>query len=657
MPIDLTHLAAAASASWMAESRRLGLALGLLGPQLAARLERITALETRTRAFPVFAFEGLALDVRIHPQQHGTVRPYRRWWNALGAPFAAFGRGFTRIGQAVEDEMVLPGVIAAVNDILSFILGSVDRLIAPRAASFDPRNARGSDIFGLMAMAWRGLTTSTGQLRLLAGDLTRAAAVFRTPAGPGVAAAAPGAPAAPAMATPANDALEAAGHWITGAILVIPALPGWLGVLAEAAWLRGRVWLLDTFQAIEARVFELRTQVLRIFFVTIPALLREVPALVVVIGSMLQWNIQYFAFFANLYFDEMLFSIRSFFDDLHDYINGFITLVNTVLHFIDRVMDFDLLSLVTPFMGPAGAAVSAFGIRFTINDLLDATGAALNWAMYHALKGAILAAKAAAIALDAAGSPVLGTVLTRPPSSAIVDKLDLLERIVDALFRDTGGPLAETAAPTLTPMPNFYDLLFGAPPAVLAHSLRSFGERLAGDVRGLFDSLSGSLGGFGAVFSRSAADVARTGPAARMPGFGREAAGLANALYEDQVRELGARLRDTPSRSFEQWLVKGGFHVIGAVIPLYVAEMRRYWHEQADAGNEPYVEITPTSPHILARRARLGRVRVPRMTLRTGGQPLAEGLVRELARRFQGAVQEAFATGQARMQQYAAAAT
>lgn len=655
MPIDLTQLATAAAASWMAESRRLGLALGLLGPQLAARLERITALEARTRAFPVFAFEGLALDVRIHPQQYSTLHAYNSVGGAIAAPFVAFGRGFTRIGQAVEDEMILPNVIAAVDDIVALILSSIDRLINPRASSFDPRNARASDIFGLMAMAWRGMTTSTGQLRLLAGDITQAVALFRTPAVAGTAGGA--ATTAPTMATPANDGPETAGHWLVGAILIIPTLPGWLGVLAEAAWLRGRVWLLDTFQAIEARVFDMRAQVLRIFFVTIPALLREVPALVVVIGSMLQWNIQYFAFFANLYFEEMLFSIRSFFNDLHDYINGFITLINTVLHFIDRVMDFDLLSLITPFMGPAGSAVSAFGIRFTVNDLLDAGGAALNWVLYRSLKGAIAAAKAAAIAADVAGSLVLGTTALSAPSNAIVDKLNLLEQIVDALFRDTGGPLVETDSPMIKSMPNFYDTLFGVPPAVVASALSGFGTRLAADVRGLFENLSTSLTGFGEVFARSATDVARTGPAERMPAFGREAAGLANELFDDQVRELGARLRNTPSRSFEQWLVKGGFHVIGAVIPLYVTEMRRYWHEQADAGNEPYVEITPTSPHILARRARLGRVRVPRMTLRTGGQALSEGLVRELARRFQGAVQEAFATGQTRMQQYAAAAT
>lgn len=47
MPIDLARLAAAAMTRWIAESRRLAGVLGLLGPQLAERLERITALETR----------------------------------------------------------------------------------------------------------------------------------------------------------------------------------------------------------------------------------------------------------------------------------------------------------------------------------------------------------------------------------------------------------------------------------------------------------------------------------------------------------------------------------------------------------------------------------------------------------------------------------
>lgn len=667
MPIDFARLAADATGPWLAASQRIASALGLLGPLLAQRLQRMATLELRSRSFPVFAFEGLALSVVIHPSQHGALRAYASTGAAFAAPFVAFGRGVAHVAQAVEDELLLPNFLNVAAAVVDRIAGSIERLIDPRPSTFDPRHAEFWDAFGVVAMAYRGLSTSTGQLRQLAGDIVSAVGLFRTDTGtpPAPGGAVLLTPAAPAMH--AESGLDSAGHVLVAAIALIPAIPGWIGTLAEAAWLRGRVWLLDTLQGIEARAFDMRETVLRLFVVTLPALLRDVPALAMTLGAMLQRNIQYFAFFVALYFEEMLHSLELFFDELTAYVNAFVSIVNAVLGLLDRILHTDLLQYITPFIGPAGAALTALGITVTLDDLIDAAGAAANFVLHHTLKAAILTARGLIYAADLSlaslaslASPILGTLVLAPPRSPWLDKLDLLDQIVNALFRDTGGPMVETAASSITPMPNLYDLFFGASPASIASALSSFGTDLAAQVHGLFDNMADSLRGFGTVFSATATDIARTGPATRMPPCGRDASALANGLFDDQLRELGARTQATPARSFEQWLARGGFEIIGAAIPLYVAEMRRYWQAQAQAQAQaeggPYIEITPTSPHILARRARLGRVRMPRLTLRTNGAPLTQDLARDIAERFQRAVREAFETGQARLQQIAASA-
>lgn len=652
MPIDLLPITAAWLAAFEAHRRHIVGVAGLLERWLVEREERLGDLERRSRGFPVFAFEGRALSLAIAPQQHGALRPYRSAGAAWAAPFVAFGRGFTRIPQAIEDELVLPNVLGAVERMVALVAGSVDRLVEPRPETFDPRNARASDLFGLFAMAWRGLTTSTGQLRGVVRDIGLARDRFAAPGG-GETASRDGSPTGPGI----GETLGDVGRWLAGAIMLLPAIPDWIRTLASAAWLRGRVWLLDTFQGIEARVFDVRRQVLEFMLQTLPELLREVPALVSAMATMLQWSIQYFALVARVYFEVAVHALTQFVRGIYRQINGFIDTINDILSLVDRILDFDLLNLIKPFMGVAGVVIDMIGVRFTIDDLIEVGTGTVNLLMYGTLKSAILAAR---VAVGASGHiPVIGRIpylgsRLNAYRRRLLRALGLLDQIVDALFRDTGGPMVETAAPRVTPMPNFYDLLFGAPPSDIADQVRGFGAALAGNVRALFERVAGTLRGFASVFATTAADLARTGPAGRMAGFGRDAAGMANDLYDDQIRALGGRIAATPTGPFERWLAGNGFRIIERAIPIYVEEMHAYWQEQSRSGDEPYLEITPTSPHILARRARLGRVRVPRLTLRANGRAHDDALVAELARNFHDAVQDAYSDGQRELARIAA---
>lgn len=660
MPINLLPITTTWLTVFEIHRRRIIGIAGLLQAWLAQRQERMAELERRTRAFPIFAFEGRALSVAIDGQQHGALRPYRNAGQAWAAPFVAFGRGFTRIPQAVEDEMTLPNLLGAIDGVIRMIHDSVDRRVDPRPDTFNPDTARFSDVFGLMAMAWRGLTTSTGQLRLLVRDIGLARDQFAAPAGAGAVAPTPATAASDASGSAAasssgGDMLGDVGRWLTGAIALLPAIPDWISTLLSAAWLRARDWMLDTFQGIEGRVFQLRQQVLEFMLQTLPGMLREVPALVAAIATMLQWSISYFALVARIYFEVAVDALTRFVRGIYTYINDFIATINRVLAIIDKILDFDILGLIKPFLGVTGYIIDLIGIRFTVDDLIEVGTGTVNFVLYGSLKAAIIAAR---VTLHGASLsrfvPFVGSKLNSARRKALW-ALGLVEQIVDALFRDTGGPMVETAAPTITPMPNLYDLLFNAPPSDLANEVRSFGRALAVNVRGLFERVSGVLRNLADVFSRTASDLARTGPAGRMERFGRDAAGLANQLYDDQIRALGGRIQDQPIGAFERWLAGNGFEIIQRAIPLYIAEMRAYWREQARAGVESMVEITPTSPHILARRVRLGQVRMPRLTLRANGRAHDEALVRELARNFHDAVRAAYSDGQRQLAQIAGA--
>jgi hypothetical protein len=60
-----------------------------------------------------------------------------------------------------------------------------------------------------------------------------------------------------------------------------------------------------------------------------------------------------------------------------------------------------------------------------------------------------------------------------------------------------------------------------------------------------------------------------------------------------------------------------------------------------------------TSPHILARRAKLARIKLKALTIDAAGRPLDGDLAIEVAGRFRDAVQQAFTAGTQRLAAFA----
>jgi len=108
---------------------------------------------------------------------------------------------------------------------------------------------------------------------------------------------------------------------------------------------------------------------------------------------------------------------------------------------------------------------------------------------------------------------------------------------------------------------------------------------------------------------------------------------------------------DMVAQEFEKRVARGGFYIVGAAIPLYIAEMQRYWQEQVKQSPKATPGKLPTSPHKVAGRQKLGLVRVPRIIIQARDRALDGSLTSEIVTRFQKAIVDAYQTGDAQLAQ------
>jgi hypothetical protein len=287
------------------------------------------------------------------------------------------------------------------------------------------------------------------------------------------------------------------------------------------------------------------------------------------------------------------------------------------------------------------AAVGALP-RLTLNDLLDAAGTAARVATRLALT-AFISAIRTVLKLS-----IPGLILYY--RGGVKRKLNLIQQVVDTLFQ-TPRTYPEEIRPLPTPrtFPNFFEAFFGPGTPDIAGALQRFATGTVTQVQVTVQAGVDMLSGFARTFSRAADAAARMGAPERYRALAARADRLAEISFGPQLDAMSRRVTARPAQPMEEalvgWLGRGGFHIIGAVIPAYVAEMRRFWQQQVASGTEPMLTITPTSPHILARRARLGRVRMRRLQITARGQAADETLVEAVARQFKQAVEQAYVTG------------
>lgn len=648
MPIDFARIAALFSTRQQSQLKPIAELFKRLGKWLTRRMKTISEIEKNSRRFPVLVFQGTALAVWIDTSQYGALqlRDQPSFGEHLSAGGRAFMGGISRIGQSAREEWILPNLFKAVQGIFQTILSSIERFMEPSSSMFDPRQRTGSDLFGLAALAYRSVVSSSGQLRTLALDIHTASFLLipETDSSfqPQLIGTTPS-PVSQERGRTFSEYLDLGSRYIMGAILILPTLPGHLGLLIRAGWIRGRLLLINIFQRTEQRVFELRQTVVDIFFMDLPHFIIEAFGFMMTARGVIMKNLEYFICFGQIYTKELLTNIRRFADDLTRYMRFWTNLVEMIRQFMEALMNFDLMPfIINPLGIPQFILGRSPGVpRLTLGDLLDASGHAVRISLKLSLTNFLTTLRTAIVL---APGYILGLY------RGVMRKLNLAQEVVNQLFQSPAPYPAETARFRLaTSFPNIFDAFFGTGTTDLGSALRTMATEITREIGELLNTGADFLYGIGNHFQMASQRSARLGSPDQYGALAVWAQSAALTTFGGQAEELRRSLserRDSFETTFVSWLSRGGFHLVGATIPLYVAEMQRYWQAQLQEGSELTMIITPTSPHIIARRVRLGRVRLRSLVIRAPDRELDDDLADRIANRFKNAVENAYVSGQ-----------
>ncbi len=639
------------------ELRILSAALKSVGLRLAKRVRQAEALERATRGFPRIRFYNGAVTCWIDRAQHGLLRPpgpSPRFVDGLRAGGRRFVAGLTRPAESVREELLLPRMLGTVTDVIDAILSSIERFARPTPSMFDPRARRASDVFGQLALLSRTLIGNRGQLERLGAEFRRNAGLFArppartTPSG-GAGSAGEGAAVPAEIGDTLPEALNRYTRYIMGGILILPILPQYLSVLGRAVTLAIKLWVLNLFERTVRGIFTLRQRVIVGLFEGLSHLVSRAMDFIQAAQFVILLNLNYYLRFGIHYGWQLLSNVSRFAADLSRMLRFWTLLIEGFRSLLEELMNFDLIGFagrIIAKMLPAGVRGYFLGAlpTLTIGQVVD----------FAADRARRLVREQLALLQD-----VVDIVLLPLPESwarPIRRKVHLFRQAVDPLLR----PMRRWSLERLPipyraiNFPNLFNTLFGSGLANLQRTLRDLGTGLQTSVREILGAGVDMLNATSAVFGRAALEAAGLGDAERYRTLARRGRRLAGFLFEDQLEVLRERLRRPPPelvRAFESALIHEGFNALGAAIPLYVGQMRRYWQEQVDEGVELTIDVTPVSRHKLARRTQLTRVRTRNLVIRAPSRPMNDALAGEVASAFRTAVGEAYQSGRERFEQ------
>jgi hypothetical protein len=644
MPIDFAAIAAGFRPAFRSQTEPVAAALVRLGRWISARFERVQALDRATQEFPIVRFYNEALTAYVDRSQHGSLGRASPVEPTLSSSGRAFVAGVARTGTAISESLLLPRLLGLVQSFLNLVVASLDRFSRATPQMFDPRRRTASDLFGEVGLLYRAIATSTRQVQTFTRGVDTVLRTFRsqesTPA-PAPGAAAGGAqPAPPTPDLPTR--LDGVARNILGAVLALTLLPVWLMRILTAVDTALRSRVVTTFTNIQNRLFRMRRALIDFVAKDLMEMLREAFVLVTVMLRQVILDFGFFTRFAILYGHELLSSIHNFLARVSGLINIVIDVIQAIRDAIRAILEFNLTPILLAPLGVPGWLLSQYAAPdFTVADLLN------------------VAADVGIVSTRAALEGWLNTVetLTFPASLLLRRQLNAIREILRATLR----PLERLPAPPSPPslagvrFPNLFDAFFGPGASDFFRALRSARDRLLTDIPTILNSVRAFLRDVSRLFGRAAAGAANLGSLERYQTIAERAGRLADTVYGDQVTDLRRRIAerrpDAFAQAFEGWLIHGGFNLVGEVIPLYVDHMFRYWQtqvapEEAEPATGQAAPSTPTSPHILARRARLGRVQMERLTIRAPARLLDDALVATIAGSFRGAVAQAYASGE-----------
>ncbi|MBZ4417436.1 hypothetical protein [Myxococcus sp. RHSTA-1-4] len=662
MPIDLARIAAAFEAPFALQLKGISLAFEEVGRRLRARLREASLLESASRDYPTLTFRDDAVTLWIDRVQHRALAPSTpapSFGASLQRAGSRFSRELGRVRLAVRQERLVPGLFERTAEVLEAIDASIARFERVSPEMFDPRRRKASDLFGEAALLWRALGSSTEHLRGVAGQLAEAQALFtdyftgrellqRLEAERTGQAVAHAEEALAAAGTPGPLAespvamLEEGTRLLVGTALVLPLIPEWLTLLHGPGGANLRLALLDAFSkhgvaALEETVIGLRRQVLDTVYGDLLKVAQQASDFLWAVERVFLGTLRVFLEFGHLYGEELVTAVVFFVEDLSKYLHAWTVVIEKLRRFVDFIMNADLLPLLATAMGFGGARLLLLIPGMPSLSLRDLLVLDANVRRVATRAGAL-----SALTMAEAELSLVPEFLFKDKKKHL-RQLDLMKQVVRA---------ATTAPPPLPPetarfqypehvgFPHLGWAFFGWGAPDFRSTLATLRDGVQRTVRENLLVGEDLLENVADVFQRVQTEAMLLGAPERYRAISEQSEQLTATVFGAQAEELQARLAarrpDLLAEAFEGWLAMGGFQLVGQTLPLYVEEMDSWWH----AGQEAY----PTSPHLLARRARVGRVSMQRLTLDARGRPLDEALALELAHQFQGAVATAYTT-------------
>ena len=685
MPIDFAAIADLYKERMKLETRRASLAQAAIGGPLGRRLSAAKSVEGATKQFPIIRFYNGAPVMKITASQLGSlavVVPPQSVSQGFVQGALGFAGGFAQIWAPLKgdsQETVLKRFTMSFDAALKEIEASLKRFEKPTPEMFDPRKSKASDVFGLAGLAFRALDEASkpaGEIEVLTSQIARARGIIEL--GPPPSTNDDLKPTIPVEEAPArslSELLDSAAFTLLGGIVILGTLPFIVDLLFKGVLIRAKVWILDEFTAIERHVLDFRKDMIQRSFQGVTDWANGAIDLLGGIHAVVGVNLEFMLKFWRAFGTQFGSSVRDFVIKLVDYFRDWIRLLNAIPDLLAAVTAFDLTLLLRDKLGGIVDYVPSLGL----DELLDSAGDKVNLAKYIEWMNVLDAAEAVLIAGTGVWGFLTGAIglfLARKKIAYGFRQIGRTRRLMNALFPGLSwGPFGlmpigiipkahflEEAPPLefKSQFPNLYETLMGGGRAA----------RFIAIIDGLQHSVDfnlteamrqarNGLGELSTVFSEAAAEAARFRGDRRLLRAADSANELADKVFGPEVKReregVANRKADPLALAFEKWLATGGFQLIGAVIPVYVREMAQYWRRQVEAGEELTAPLTPTSPHILRKRAVLGKVVVPRITLHSAPREcLDEPLVEFMADGFVQAVERAFSRGQTRLAEMAA---
>jgi hypothetical protein len=576
-----------------------------LGKWLQDRVKQVDKLDQASRGFPVIAFYNDAVSLWLHEIQRGALSPNGNppgFLDQMSRAGKAFVDGLKRIPEAIENESILPRLIASAKAALEAVESSMDRFQTPTTEMFDPRLRKASDLFGEAALAWRALNSSRKQIL---------EALFLQ-FGPAYLLLKGGGESEGQDPNSTTDLLDSLSRYVVGGLLILMALSDSWSQLWELVLFAAKSAVLSKLGEIEEKIFGLRRTLIDKIYVGLRESINTGLAFLEIASGVILGQFSYWAGFVQFYVEQLLGELAWALFQLTSYIYKVLAWIIDIF-----VSNKDSILKMKKWL-PAGLAAAFLAGEVAAKvDPLDISG--------------------------------------------IQARLDAVSAIDMILQQGPGPPHKGTHTPgVLPPFPHIADEFFGVPSAAdAARKFADIAKTVPGQLSSIADAATATLQNAAAGFDKQEAAGARVGSLAEYSNIAKQAAANAESVFGPEakiLRDQVARDAEDPlASSFAQWFAVGGFQTLEKSLEVYIPEMLDTFRKQEEAGEDLTVLITKTSPAILAKKVVLGRAVVQKITVDARGRQLDDKLVAQIAEGFRDKVVDAYRQGRQLIREQAAA--